>query len=382
VVIRLKKIIKSILFGLLLLFLALLIITRLTLGSGRDYPDLSTEPLIPSSKLEIVATMDMPLGNPAVSADGRIFFNLHPLAEPEGATVFEWVEGEAIPYPDAEFQEKFHNVLGMFIDGQNRLWTLDNASLESTGTRLLAFDLDSGEVVHDHFFGDDFAFLNDLQLSPDGRTIYFSDPGLLFLKPPAIVVYDIESGETRRLLEGHESVKAQNLKIQTAAGDMWLLRGLIRFRLGIDGIALSKDGNQLYYGGINHDTLYRIPTKDLLDPNLSDEALAGRVEAVGQKPLSDGFSIDLEDNVTITDVEHSGLVRMAPDGTLLTLVRDERVRWADGISFGPDGAVYFTDSALNVIFGLLPAASQSKVEANAPYHLFRFQSDVEGVPGG
>jgi sugar lactone lactonase YvrE len=377
-----KKIILYMIGGLIGLLLILLIITRLTLGSGRDYPDLSTEPLYPASALEIVATMDKPLGNPAVSAGGRIFFNLHPLAEPEGATVFEWVDGKAVPYPDATYQENFFNVLGMFIDNQDRLWTLDNASLESTGTRLLAFDLDSSQVVHDHLFSNDFAFLNDLQVSPSGEKIFFSDPGLLFLKPPAIVVYDIASGETRRLLEGHESVKAQSWAVHGPAGDMWLLRGLIRFRLGIDGIALSKDGDWLYFGGVTQDTLYRVPTEALLDPDLPAEALAGRVEAVGPKPLSDGFSIDLENNVFITDVEHSGLARMAPDGALQTLVRDERVRWADGISFGPDGAIYFTDSALNVIFGLLPTADLAKVEANAPYHLFRFQSGVEGVPGG
>ena len=169
--------------ALLGLIVLLLIIVRLTIGAGEDYEDLSTEALFPESELEVVATMDMPLGNPAVSADGRIFFNLHPLAEPEGATVFEWIDGQAIPYPDAEFQTNFRSVLGMFIDSQNRLWTLDNSSLNQGNTRLLAFDLESNEVVHDHTFGDDFDFLNDLQVSPDGQTIYFSDPGLFFLSP-------------------------------------------------------------------------------------------------------------------------------------------------------------------------------------------------------
>ena len=116
--------------------------------------------------------------------------------------------------------------------------------------------------------------------------------------------------------------------------------------------------------------------------DLPPEDLAKRVEAVGRKPLSDGFSIDLEDNLYITEVEHQGITRMAPGGHLHTLVRDERLRWPDGISFGPDGWVYFTDSALNAIAGILPMASPSKVEANAPYHLFRFLSAVAGVPGG
>jgi len=55
-----KKSIKIFLGLLLLLILALLIITRLTLGAGRDYPDLSSEPLYSASDLEVVATMEYP----------------------------------------------------------------------------------------------------------------------------------------------------------------------------------------------------------------------------------------------------------------------------------------------------------------------------------
>lgn len=368
--------------GLLALIILLLIFIRFTLGGGQDYEDLSTDTLYSEDDLEVVVTVDMPLGNLAVSADERIFFNLHPLAEPEGPTVFEWLDGQAVPYPDEAFQSNFRSVLGMFIDSQNRLWTLDNSSLSPGNTRLLAFDLATNELVHDHTFGNEFDFLNDLQVSPDGRTIFFSDPGLFFLSPPAIVVYDLETGETRRLLEGHDSVAAQNWTVQTEKGPLWLVMGLLPFRLGIDGLALSKDGQWLYYGGVTHDTLFRIRTEDLLDKSQSGEELAARIEIVGQKPLSDGFSADVENNIYITDVEHNGLARMSPNGQLQTLIRDDRIRWADGISFGPEGAVYFTDSAIPYIFGSLPVASAASIEANGPYHLFRFQSDVPGVPGG
>ena len=270
----------------------------------------------------------------------------------------------------------------MYVDSQNQLWTLDNSSLNPGNTRLLAFDLETDEIVHDHTFGDDFDFLNDLQVSPDGQTIFFSDPGLFFLSSPAIVIYDIETGETRRLLEGHESVTAQNWNVQTDEGTLWLVQGLLPFRLGIDGLALSKDGQWLYYGGVTHDTLFRLRTEDLLDKSLADDDLAGRIERVGQKPLSDGLSADLENNIYITDVEHNGIIRMSPDGQLQTLIRDERIRWADGLSFGPDDTIYFTDSAIPHIFGSLPTASPASIEKNGPYRLFRFQSDVAGVPGG
>lgn len=368
--------------GLIVLVMLLMVVIRLTLGRGETYVDLSTRPMFSEFDLEVVATMEMPLGNLAVAPDGRIFFNLHPLANPEGPTVFEWVDGQAVPYPNEAFQANFFNVLGMFIDSQNRLWTLDYASSDSPGTRLIAFDLHTNQVVHDHLFGDQYDNLNDLQVAPDGRTIYFSDPGFPLFGSQAIVLYDIASGETRRVLEGHTSVSADNWIVQTDRGELRLVPGLILFKLGVDGIALSKDGQWLYYGGVTHDTLYRVRTVDLLDKNLSDEELAARIERVGLKPLSDGLSADVGNNVYITDVEHNGIARMSPDGALQTLVRDERIRWADGISFGPDKQVCFTDSAIPVILENLIIGSVENIKANGPYHIFCFTSDVAGVPGG
>ena len=368
--------------GILTILLILLLISRFTLGRGKNYPDLSTEPLYSENALEIAATMDMPLGNPAVSADGRLFLNLHPLAQPQGAKVFEWVNGKAVPFPDEAFQSNFKNALGMFIDRQNRLWILDYAATSATNTRLLAFDLDTNEVVYDHTFGEEGTNLNDLQVSPDGNTVYFSAPGLLFLRTPAIVVHDIQSGETRRLLEGHHSVLPENWIVKSDNKPLWMVPGLILFRLGVDGIALSKDGEWLYYGGITNDGLYGVRTNDLLNENLSTDELSNRVEYIGQKPLSDGFSADLEGNIYITDVEHHGIARMSPDGILQTLVHDERVRWADGISFGPENYIYFTDSDIPSILGsLIPWSGLNLVE-NGPYHIFRFQSDKPGIAGG
>jgi sugar lactone lactonase YvrE len=360
----------------------LLVAVRLTLGRGEQYEDLSTQPLLTEFEVKVVATMEMPLGNPAISPEGRMFFNLHPLASPEGSSVFEWVDGQAIPYPSEAFQVNFHNVLGMYIDSSNHLWTLDYASSQTPGTRLIAFDLNTGEVVHDHIFGDEYNNLNDLQVSPDRRTIFFSDPGFPLFGSPAIVLYDIESGETRRVLEGHPSVAAENWIVQTGDGELWLVPSLVLFKLGVDGIALSKNGQWLYYGGVTHDTLYRIRTSDLLDRGLSNEELAARVEAVGRKPLSDGLSADVENNIYITDVEHNGIARMSPNGKLQTLVRDERIRWADGISFGPDNQVCFTDSAIPTIIDNLLLGSVENIKANGPYHLFCFESDVAGVAGG
>lgn len=359
--------------------LLVLLALRLRYGGGEPYPDLSTEPLLPASALEVVAELDRPPGNLAVSADGRLFFDIHPESRPEPPAVLEWADGEAKPFPDAELQKNFTTVLGMVIDEQGRLWTLDTGFYGFDAVRLLAF-APSGGVVYDHVFEPDVAprgsFLNDLQVSRDGGTVFIADVSF-FRQQPALVVHNLLTGTSRRVLERHPSVTAQDWIIDTPLRRMTFFGGLIALKPGVDGIALSADGEWLVYGAMTHDGLFRVPVAALENVALSPAELAARVERIGTKPLSDGLSMDVEGNVYITDVEHQGIARMHPDGSLETLIRDPRVRWADGLSYGPDGWLYFTDSAIPDLM----LRSRDHIEASAPYHIFRFRPGVEGVPG-
>lgn len=360
----------------LLLALAL----RLRYGGGEPYPDLSTEPRLPASALEVVAQLERPPGNLAVSADGRLFFDIHPESHPSPPTVLEWVDGEAVPFPNAEFQESFTTVLGMVFDQQGRLWSLDTGFHGFDHVRLLAFAPDSGAVVYDHVFAPKIAprgsFFNDFQVSSDGRHVFIADVSF-FAKSPALVVHDTVSGTSRRVLEEHPSVTAQNWMIHHPLKKMSFLGGLIALKPGVDGIALSEDGEWIVYGAMTHEGLFRVPVTALTDVGLSPEELASRVERIGTKPMSDGLSMDVAGNVYITDVEHRGIARMSPDGELETLIRDDRVRWADGLSFGPDGWLYFTDSAIPDIM----LRTRSHIEKSGPYYIYRFRPGVEGVPG-
>jgi len=373
---RLRRTALVLLAVVLLLALAL----RLRYGGGQPYPDLTTEPLFPSSALEVVAELDRPPGNLAVSAEGRLFFDIHPESRPRAPKVLEWVGGEPVPFPSADFQEGFTAVLGMVVDEQGRLWTLDTGLHGLRDVRLLAFALDSGAAVYDHVFSADIAprgsFFNDLQVSADGRYVLIADVSF-FARRPALVVHDTVEGVSHRVLEGHPSVTAQDWIIDHPLKKMTFLGGLVALKPGVDGIALSADGEWITYGAMTHDGLFRVPVAALIDPSLSPGELASRVERIGTKPLSDGLSMDVEGDVYITDVEHRGIARMGPDGELETLIRDPRVRWADGLSFGPDGWLYFTDSAIPD----LTLRSKAHIEESGPYYIFRFQPGVRGVPG-
>ena len=59
-------------------------------------------------------TYPEPIGNVAVSRDGRIFFTIHPEGRTQGNKLLEWVDGAAEPYPSGTVQPHlFDTVLGL-----------------------------------------------------------------------------------------------------------------------------------------------------------------------------------------------------------------------------------------------------------------------------
>jgi sugar lactone lactonase YvrE len=327
---------KKVALFLLFLLVVLAAAVRFRYGGGDLYPDLTSAPTIAENQVEEVLSYSEPIGNVAVSASDQVFFTVH------------YVDGASVPFPDSQSQQDlFDTVLGVVIDRQNRLWTIDHGKHGLRPPRLLAFDLDSGDVVHDRKFTSQLAptgsFLQDLQVSPDGRTVVIADASILG-KSPALIVYNIETSTARRVLDGHESVSSEKFVIRNHGEEMKYAGGLATLRGGVDGIAINEQW--LYFGALSGSALYRISLELLIDPNSSDADLAAAVERISDKPLSDGLSIDTSGSVLISDVEHGAVFRVTENRQLETLLRSRRIRWADALSYGPDGWLYIADSAL------------------------------------
>ena len=249
-------------------------------GGGEPYPDLTAAPILDADGLEEVLSYPLPIGNVAVSGAGRVFFTVHPEARPEGNKLLEFVDGAAVPYPGTREQALFDTVLGIAIDRQGRLWTIDHGNHGTRSARLLAIDLGRGEVVHDHRLPPEIApagsFLQDLQISADGGTVVIADASF-WRKRPAIIVYDVASATARRVLESHPSVSAEKFVITHDETPMRFFGGLVALRGGVDGIALGPEW--LYFGALSGSTLYRARLSDLRNAELPQAQLARRVEA-------------------------------------------------------------------------------------------------------
>ena len=370
---------NKILLFLVGLTLVLTSVVWLRHGGGDPYPDLSTPPVLPGSALEEVLSYPQPIGNVAVNADGRTFFTVHPEARPQGNKLLEFVDGASVPFPDGASQSTlFDTVLGVAIDRYNRLWTIDHGNHGMRTARLLGFDVETGELLHDQRFTSDIApagsFLQDLQVSADGRTIVIADASF-WRKKPALIVYDLESASARRILESHISVSAENYVIENQGRTMTFGGGVVALRGGVDGIALGEEW--LYYGALSGSKLYRIKLDDITDSSAPDSQIAARVERYATKPLSDGLSTDVEGNVYIAGIEYNSIYVVGEDREPKTLIRSTRVRWPDALSYGPDGWLYIADSALGDVI----LKSHEHIDAAGPYRIFRFQPGVAGTPG-
>lgn len=354
---------------------------------GGQLPDRTTAAKYSWDDVETVVNLDFPPGNIAVSESGRVFFTLHPDGKPPSKVMTLGASGPE-PWPDAAWQSAertaesllgFQSILSIRIDAKNRLWVLDYADYGQGQPRLLAFDIESAELVHRYDFPSSVAgigsMLNDFVISTDTSRIYIAETSPLFQKP-ALIVYDTEEQQARRVLHMHESVMTESLVIRTPERVM-KVAGILDLRIGVDSIALDRSGQWLYYGPVTGGALWRVSTADLNDANLSDDQLAGKVERFADKTLSDGLTSDDQGNIYLSDMEHAAIHIIQPDGKIQTLLKDTRLRWPDGFSFGPNGWLYFTCSALqHVLF-----TDAESLSANAPYQIYRFRPGTTAAAG-
>lgn len=342
------------------------------------FPALAQEPAAmpppAAAKLTRVASFDHQVTGITVSRDGRMFVNFPRWSEDAPVSVAELKDGKPVPYPDEgwnswrnakadEIDPKTHFVCvqSVVADGQDRLWVVDAAApamahVIKDGPKLVGIDLKTNKVVKTIPFDTttvmQASYINDVRISPDGKTAYLTDSGA----EGALIVVDLDSGSAKRFLSGHASTMPD--KSVTVQYDGKPLRrpdgrGV---DFAADGIALSPDGKMLYWQAIKGKTLYSLPTDALtgwaaaalMPEMLSDRTLGGKVATVGENGPADGLLISRKDGrMYVTSPQDNAVKVRDLSGSgkgLTTLVQDPQLRWPDTFSEGPDGTIYVTTS--------------------------------------
>ncbi|WP_051848682.1 L-dopachrome tautomerase-related protein [Streptomyces sp. NRRL WC-3725] len=318
----------------------------------------------PAPRLETVATFDgaMPTGV-TVSRSGRIFVNFPRWGDDVPFTVAEIRDGEAVAYPDRETNEPdttepgrhFLGVQSVVIDAAERLWVVDTGRVEWAdaphgGPKLVAIDLTTDKVVRTIVLPPSVAgprsFINDVRFDLVRGYAYLTDatPD----GPNGLIVVHLASGESWRRLNDHPSTRPVPGFVPTVEGRPMLNRpdaasSGTPINIGSDGIALSPDGEWLYYCPLSSRNLYAVRTRDL---TRSHEGQV-RVRDLGVKGMSDGLETDRAGRLYAGDIERNAIVRRDTDGTYRTLVRDDRLVWPDTFSIGYDRNLYVVANQLN-----------------------------------
>lgn len=338
---------------------------------------LDVAPLVSAGAIEVLAELPRPPGNLAVLPDGGVVFTWHPEGAPPEHVALLRPGNQWEPFPDAAWQRPREDgpfwvaPLALRVDAQGRLWVLDHGDYGSEPATLTAFDPATRAVLTRFTFPDDVAesgsLLNDFVVDAARQTIYVADTSP-FEFDPALVVVDLARGTARRVLVDHESVSAED-QLLVVQG-VFVKAYLLPVRLDADTIALSADGEWLYYGPLTGTRLWRAPTAALRDPALDEDALAARVEVWGKKPASDGAVMAPDGRIYLTAVEHEAIAVLEPDRTLRLLARDPaRLVWPDGLALAPtdDGWLYVSCSQLHRAIG----QDLDELPRWAPYRLLR-----------
>ena len=329
-----------------------------------------------SAALTLEARFDHQATGVAVAADGRRFVNFPRWTDDAPISAAEVAkDGSLRPYPDERWNswrnakasempvgDYFVCVQSIVPDGHGNLWVLDpgapgNEKILPGAPKLVKIDLASNTATQTILVPGTVAlqgtYLNDIRFSPDGRIGYITDSGTR----GAIIVVDLESGDSWRALDGHPSTQIDESVTVTLDGKPLRRPDGRQPAFAADGIAISNDGKTLYWQALTGKTLYAIDTA-LLRKGVSEGERGSGVKTIAQTHVADGLWMSRAGVLYITSPTDFSIKRL--DGTTVsTVLTDRRLRWPDTFSEGPDGRIYVTASHIQDTQWFTPGAPPS-----------------------
>ncbi|KAF2133278.1 major royal jelly protein [Dothidotthia symphoricarpi CBS 119687] len=305
------------------------------------------------------------------------------------------------PPTGANYQTHLIGVQSVVLDPLDRLWILDTGRVLTEdgtlvlasygGPKLIAVSLDSNTVLKTIVFPTTVAFpdtyLNDVRFDLRAQ-LTASGEGVAYITDSSsegrngIIIVDLGTGESWRHLDNIPEVRPERGVVPYVWGQpVYYIPGpgmpVTTAPLGSDGIALSADGEELYFGPVGGRGLFSVSTKRLRDRSASSELLAqADVRRRGQRGISDGFETDTNGFIYAGNAEQNEIGFYNPLNASMTMyVRDPRISWVDTMSVASDGYLYFTANQFAFLKIFFPGTDRRQ----RPFPLFRVKLPGNGT---
>lgn len=330
-------------------------------------------------RIEVVAQSGIMLNGAAVSRTGRLFCSFPRWTDQDTPGVGEvQASGRIEPFVPADWtaahgraaDQRFVSVHSVHIDAADRLWVLDEGTPRmgpqaaglSASPKLICISLQSNRVERIYGF--------DTLAAPSGTNVghtradanhaYVSDLGR-----GAIITIDLQTGQCRRLLEGHPATRADPSHVPRLNGHPMMRNGK-PFLIALDLLDLSADGKWLYFAALTGPRLYRVSVKALNDQSLSPAALGEAVETICDIPAVSGICHAPDGSFYLSALTQYAILRVDTHRRVTTYVQDARLNAPNEGSIH-DGWLYVPASQANG----LPAFHEGVSELKPPFLVFR-----------
>ncbi|MCB1077643.1 MAG: hypothetical protein KDM64_07445 [Verrucomicrobiae bacterium] len=331
-------------------------------------------------------------GGLTITPSGDYIISCHQFFNPTYAVLRLNRDGVWEPFPNLSFNTPgpgnplaLDSVLGIACDANGIVWMLDNGRRSGTPPKLIGWDTTKGKTggLHQSIYLVAptvlrTSFVRNLAIDPEEPFIYLSDPASG--TDAAIIVVELTTGLTRRVLQGHYSVipdariqlNLDGKPVEARSTDGRPVQPLA----GVSPIMVDRKGQWLYFAPMHGGTLYRVQTQWLRDPSLDPVQLESKVQSFSVKPICDSIIMDARNNIYFGDIGGNAIGYSTPDENYLKyhyLIQDGRLIWPGGLTFGTDGKLHFFSNQLH----RTPIYNSGKDVTAPPFEIFR----VKPLPG-
>lgn len=352
--------------------------------------------LVAQGIIEKYAEVPYPVDNIAYNVNNELVYSNHPFFSPEIRVMHYDPKSEtASAFPNKKWNTRRKNddmylddVLGVRNDNSGIVWMLDMGLKSDITPKLVGWDTKRNKLLKIYYIPKpasvETSQLNDFVIDNKHHVFIIADEGIGRGgdgSRGALIIVDIKTGTTRRVLDGHKSTMPDVNSPIVIDGKLIGLEKNGKMNpifVGADGITLDKNNEWLYYAPLNGSKLYRIKVEDLINERYSDFDLSEKIEVYSDKPNNGGFSIDKEGNLYFTNIESKSIgIISVKEKRYSVFAKNENMLWPDGLSYSNDGYMYV--SAAQVHLGKPFNMGQDKTKR--PFYIFRFKPKKEGIFG-